>query len=157
MFAGRLGADHMRAYRPRPPTSNDSKMLARVPDLLRTVDENAVLRARQTPADHPFWAHAKARGFFGLIVPEAYGGTPLSSSGLSALLQTLSSASASAPVHVMVPASLGPAELLVHYGTEAQREHYLPKLAEARFPAWGSPACMRDSMPPGRWSTRAPS
>ena len=137
VFAGRLASEHLARYVPRAPTPNDTEMLRRVPELLATIDEYATLKARQTPLEHPFWSHAKRRGFFGLIVPESHGGTPLSSSGLSHLLQTLSSASASAPVHVMVPASLGPAELLVHYGTEAQRDYFLPKLARGAIPCFG--------------------
>lgn len=137
VFAGRLTAAHLAKYSPLSPTANDVKMLERVPELLATVDEYATLQARTTPHDHPFWTHAKRRGFFGLIVPERYGGTPLSSSGLSHLLQLLSSASASVPVHVMVPASLGPAELLVHYGTQAQCDHFLPKLAQGAIPCFG--------------------
>lgn len=137
-FAGTLSARTLlERYTPATPTANDVAMLGRVPDLLRTVDEYDTLRARGTPASHPFWAHARAHDFFGLIVPEEYGGTPLSSTGLSRLLQRLASCSASAPVHIMVPASLGPAELLVHYGTDAQRARWLPRLARGAIPCFG--------------------
>ncbi|MEC7001308.1 MAG: acyl-CoA dehydrogenase family protein, partial [Actinomycetota bacterium] len=90
-----------------------------------------------TPPDHPVWAAAKREKFFGLIVPDADGGTQLTPSGLSHVLQSLASVSASVPVHVMVPASLGPAELLVHYGTPAQRRHFLPRLAKGAIPCFG--------------------
>lgn len=136
-FAGSLSARHLEAYTPRAPTANDELMRSKARALLGTVNEHDTLSRRMTPADHPFWGHAKREGFFGLIVPERYGGTPLSSGGLSRLLQTLASASASAPVHVMVPASLGPAELLVHYGTDAQRDYFLPRLAAGAIPCFG--------------------
>lgn len=117
-------------------TNNDKTMLEKAPQLISTVDEYEIIKARQTPIEHPFWNKAKREGFFGLIVPDEYGGTKLSSTGLSKLLQSLSSCSASVPVHVMVPASLGPAELLTHYGTQEQKEYFLPKLAKGAIPCF---------------------
>lgn len=137
VFDGTLTASSLERYRPHALTPTDRKMIAKAPALLATVDESDVLRRRVTPPEHPFWSHAKREGFFGLIVPEEYGGHPMSNTGLSKLLQGLASRSASVPVHVMVPASLGPAELLAHYGTEAQRKRFLPKLAEGSIPCFG--------------------
>ena len=136
-FAGTLSGGALERYRPRPPTAIDQAMLDRAPALLKTVREHDILTQRQTPGDHPFWQHAKDHDFFGLIVPEEHGGMPMSSGGLSRLLQRLSSCSASVPVHVMVPASLGPAELLTHYGTEQQKATFLPELARGAIPCFG--------------------
>ncbi|MBI3571544.1 MAG: acyl-CoA dehydrogenase [Gammaproteobacteria bacterium] len=75
------------------------------------------------------WRFLKERGFFGLIIPRRYGGLEFSAQAHSAVVQKIASRSVTAAVTVMVPNSLGPAELLLHYGTEAQKRHYLPRLA----------------------------
>jgi acyl-CoA dehydrogenase len=76
--------------------------------------------------------------FFSFIIPEKYGGIPLSVSELSSILCKVSSRNPSLGVSIMVPNSLGPAELLEHYGTQEQKEHYLPKLAYGDYiPCFG--------------------
>jgi acyl-CoA dehydrogenase len=75
------------------------------------------------------WAYAREKGFLGMIIPKAYGGLGFSALGHSEVIQKLSTRCAAASVSVMVPNSLGPAELLLHYGTEAQKDYYLPRLA----------------------------
>ena len=75
------------------------------------------------------WTFIKSEGFFGLIIPRQYGGLGFSALGHSEVVTKIASRSISAAVTVMVPNSLGPAELLLHYGTDAQRDHYLPRLA----------------------------
>jgi acyl-CoA dehydrogenase len=76
------------------------------------------------------WQFLKDKGFFGMIIPKKYGGLGFSALGHSAVVMKLSSRSNALAVTVMVPNSLGPAELLLHYGTEAQKNHYLPRLAK---------------------------
>ncbi len=75
------------------------------------------------------WAYIKDQGFLGMIIPKRYGGLEFSALGHSAVVTKISTRSVSAGVSVMVPNSLGPAELLLHYGTEDQKNHYLPRLA----------------------------
>ncbi len=75
------------------------------------------------------WAFLKENKFFGMIVPKEYGGLGFSALANSAIVMKIASRSLSAGVTVMVPNSLGPAELLVHYGTQDQRDYYLPRLA----------------------------
>ncbi|MCF6324061.1 MAG: acyl-CoA dehydrogenase [Gammaproteobacteria bacterium] len=75
------------------------------------------------------WLFIKEKGFFGMIIPKKYGGLEFSALAHSAVVMKISSRSITAAVTVMVPNSLGPAELLLHYGTEAQKDHYLPRLA----------------------------
>lgn len=77
------------------------------------------------------WAHIKKHKIFGLIIPKKYGGMGFSALAHSEVVMKIASRSYSAAVTCMVPNSLGPAELLMHYGTEAQREKYLSKLAVA--------------------------
>ena len=75
------------------------------------------------------WRFIKEMGFFGMIIPKRYGGLEFSAQAHSAVVMKLASRSITAAVTVMVPNSLGPAELLMRYGTDAQRNHYLPRLA----------------------------
>ncbi|MEJ2202398.1 MAG: acyl-CoA dehydrogenase family protein, partial [Desulfuromonadaceae bacterium] len=75
------------------------------------------------------WDFIKSKGFFGLIIPKSYGGLEFSALANSALITKLAARSLTAAVTVMVPNSLGPAELLLRYGTEEQRKFYLPRLA----------------------------
>ena len=75
------------------------------------------------------WDYIKQQRFFGMIIPKEYGGLEFSAYAHSQVVMKLASRSVTAAVTVMVPNSLGPGKLLLHYGTQAQKEHYLPKLA----------------------------
>jgi acyl-CoA dehydrogenase len=76
------------------------------------------------------WEFIKHQGFMGMIIPEEFGGLGFSAAAHSAVVRKLSSRSVALAVSVMVPNSLGPAELLLHYGTDEQKKNYLPKLAK---------------------------
>jgi len=75
------------------------------------------------------WDYLKAEGFFGMIIPRHFGGLEFSALAHSAVVMKVASRSITAAVTVMVPNSLGPAELLLRYGTDEQKNHYLPRLA----------------------------
>ncbi len=75
------------------------------------------------------WAFIKEKRFFALIIPKKYGGLEFSAYANAMIITKLASRSAIASSTVGVPNSLGPAELLLHYGTEDQKDHYLPGLA----------------------------
>ncbi len=75
------------------------------------------------------WAFLKSNRFFGMIIPEQYGGLEFSALAHSEVVMKVASRSLTAAVTVMVPNSLGPAQLLLEYGTEEQKQHYLPRLA----------------------------
>ena len=78
------------------------------------------------------WDFIKKERFFSFIIPKKYGGHEFSALAVSTIVGKLSSACGPLGTTVMVPNSLGPAELLLHYGTGAQKEHYLPRLADGR-------------------------
>ncbi|MDZ4202413.1 MAG: acyl-CoA dehydrogenase [Gallionella sp.] len=84
-------------------------------------------RADLTPE---VWQFLKDKGFFGMIIPKRYGGLEFSAQAHSAVVAKVASRSGTAAVTVMVPNSLGPAELLLHYGTTEQKEKYLRRLAK---------------------------
>jgi acyl-CoA dehydrogenase len=75
------------------------------------------------------WDAIRREGFMGLIIPESFGGLGFSAQAHSAIVTKLSTRSIAAAVTVMVPNSLGPAELLLHYGTDEQKSRWLPHLA----------------------------
>ena len=79
--------------------------------------------------DDKTWSYLKEKRFFGLIIPEEYGGYGFSANAHSAIVSKLASRCGPLATTVMVPNSLGPAELLMHYGTDEQKDHYLPRLA----------------------------
>ena len=84
------------------------------------------------------WQFIKDKGFLGMIIPKRYGGREFSATMHSQVIQKLASRCGVAAVHVMVPNSLGPAELLLNYGTEEQKNHYLPRLAKGlEIPCFG--------------------
>ena len=75
------------------------------------------------------WEFMKSKGFFAMIIPKKYGGLEFSAYAHSCVLVKIASRSATASSTVAVPNSLGPAELLNHYGTQEQKDYYLPRLA----------------------------
>ena len=76
------------------------------------------------------WQFIKDQGFLGMIIPKEYGGKGFSAYGHSQIVMKISTRSGTAAVSVMVPNSLGPGELLAHYGTKEQKDYYLPRLAK---------------------------
>lgn len=75
------------------------------------------------------WQFIRDNRFFSMIIPDQYGGLEFSAQANSAVVMKLASRNLTAAVTVMVPNSLGPGELLMHYGTEEQKNYYLPRLA----------------------------
>lgn len=84
------------------------------------------------------WQHLKDNKFFGMIIPREYGGLGFSAIAHRAVLEKVGGMSATVGSVVAVPNSLGPAELLLHYGTTEQKNHYLPRLASGEeIPCFG--------------------
>ncbi len=84
------------------------------------------------------WQYVKDKGFLGMIIPKEYGGKGFSAFAHSEVVTKLATRSSACAVSVMVPNSLGPAELLLHYGTDEQKRRYLPRLAKGiEIPAFG--------------------
>ncbi|CUR71745.1 acyl-CoA dehydrogenase [Achromobacter xylosoxidans] len=84
------------------------------------------------------WSFLKAQRFFGMIIPKRHGGLGFSPYAHSEVVRRISAYSITAGVTVMVPNSLGPGELLMQFGTQAQRDYWLPRLADGReVPCFG--------------------
>jgi acyl-CoA dehydrogenase len=95
--------------------------------LCELVNDWETQRAQDLPPQA--WQFMKEQGFLGMIIPKKYGGKQFSAYMHSQVVMKLASRCSALAVSVMVPNSLGPAELLLHYGTEAQKDYYLPRLA----------------------------
>lgn len=74
--------------------------------------------------------YLRTNGFLGMIIPKKYGGMEFSHFAHSQVITKLASASCATAILTSVPNSLGPAELLLRYGTEEQKDYYLPRLAK---------------------------
>ncbi|MET0674411.1 MAG: acyl-CoA dehydrogenase, partial [Bradyrhizobium sp.] len=84
------------------------------------------------------WTFIKRHKFFGMIIPKEFGGLGFSPYAHSEVVRKISSRSLTAAVTVMVPNSLGPGELLMHFGTKEQQDRWLPRLADGRdIPCFG--------------------
>ena len=125
------GAPNWRALAEKklPPLSEREQafLAGPVTELCRMLDDERVTEEGDLPPEA--WELIKSRGFMGMIIPSEYGGLGMSALAHSQVVVMLSSRCLTAAVTVMVPNSLGPAELLLHYGTEEQKKHYLPRLA----------------------------
>ncbi|MDJ0880956.1 MAG: acyl-CoA dehydrogenase [Gammaproteobacteria bacterium] len=102
-----------------------------VEELCAMIDDWDITHNRQ---DLPpeMWQFLKEHKFFGMIIPKKYGGLAFSATAHSEVVMKVAARSISVGVTVMVPNSLGPAELLQHYGTDQQKDYYLPRLADGR-------------------------
>lgn len=98
-----------------------------VEELCRMTNDWEVFRDKELPKE--VWDFIKEKRFFGLIIPKKYGGLEFGANMHSAIVSKLASRSGPLTITVMVPNSLGPAELLMHYGTQEQKDHFLPRLA----------------------------
>ncbi len=107
-----------------------------VEDLCKLTDSWKIWKNREVPSEA--WQFIKDKGFLGMIIPKKYGGLGFSAMAHAQVVMKISSRSLSTSISVMVPNSLGPAELLVHYGTEKQKNYWLPRLAKGdEIPCFG--------------------
>ncbi|WP_462174287.1 acyl-CoA dehydrogenase [Pseudoalteromonas xiamenensis] len=128
LFSGRPNWSKLHSY-PKPALSEREKAFIdnELETLLAMLDEAQIAKNMDLPKN--VWKFIKEKGFFSFIIPESYGGLQFSAQANSYIVSKIASKSLSAAVTVMVPNSLGPAELLLHYGTHEQQEQWLPKLA----------------------------
>ena len=128
LFSGRPDWDKLLAY-PKAQLTEEEQAFIDGPteELCAMVSDWEIGQAMDLPPQA--WEHIKTHGFFALIIPKEYGGKGFSAYAHSQVAMKLATRSGDLASTVMVPNSLGPAELLLHYGTEEQRNHYLPRLA----------------------------
>ncbi|MCC5988932.1 MAG: acyl-CoA dehydrogenase [Pararhodobacter sp.] len=138
LFSGNPDWAKLQAVRPPKLTQEEQGFLdGPCLELCAMLDDWAI---NQTNADLPpeVWDFMRKHRFFGMIIPKDHGGLGFSAFAHSEVVRRLSMVSLSAAVTVMVPNSLGPGELLHLFGTEEQKHHWLPRLADGRdLPAFG--------------------
>lgn len=127
-FTGRPDWDALEALTALQLTEEEQSFLDNeVVTLCSMLDQWQITRSMQIP--EAVWQYLRQHGFFGLIIPKSFGGREFSERVHSHILTKIASHSNAVAVVVSVPNSLGPAELLLHYGTEEQKQYYLPRLA----------------------------
>ncbi|HEX4927631.1 MAG TPA: acyl-CoA dehydrogenase [Burkholderiales bacterium] len=130
LFSGRPDWDKLLAVpAPRLSAEEQAFLDGPVEELCAMCDDWQITHELQDLPPH-VWQFIKDQGFLGMIIPRKYGGLGFSALAHSAVVMKLSTRSSAAAISVMVPNSLGPAELLLHYGTEEQKDYYLPRLAK---------------------------
>ena len=130
LFTGKPDWDKLRSL-PKPALTPQAQAFIDGPveELCRMLDPWRITEElRDLPPEA--WRFIREKGFLGLIIPQEYGGLGLSALDHSAVVIKLCTRSLTAGISVMVPNSLGPAELLLHYGTQPQKDYYLPRLAK---------------------------
>lgn len=131
LFSGRPNFKWIFAQKyPKLSTEEKNFLDNEVEELCKMCSDYEVQRLRDLPEN--VWQFMRDKKFFGMIIPKEFGGLEFSAYAHSCVIQKLSSRSVPLAITAMVPNSLGPAELLMHYGTKSQRDHYLPRLADGR-------------------------
>ena len=129
LFAGRPDWTKLLSY-PWPTLTAEERAFLdnETSELCRLTDDWKATQCQDLPPE--VWQYIRDKGFLGMIIPREYGGKGFSAYAHSQVVTKLSTRSSAPAVTVMVPNSLGPAELLLHYGTPEQKAHYLPRLAK---------------------------
>lgn len=138
LFQGRANFQQLLAY-PKPTlTKEEQDFLDNEVETLCNMLDDWKITHYDLDLPTPVWNYIKTAGFFGMHIPKQYGGLEFSTLASSTVLQKIATKSSTAAVIVMVPNSLGPAELLLNYGTNAQKEQYLHNLAKGvEVPCFG--------------------
>lgn len=132
LFSGRPDWKKLLAYpAPRLTAEEQAFFDGPVEKLCALLDEWDINHERMDLSPEA-WKYIRDNGFLGIIIPKSYGGLGFSAFAHSEIVTKISTRSGAAAVTVMVPNSLGPAELLIHYGTDEQKNHYLPRLAKGQ-------------------------
>lgn len=129
LFSGRPDWKKLRQFNVQGLSSDERAFLeGPTEQLCEMLDDWQVTQNREIPKK--VMDFIKKNKFLGMIIPKEHGGLGFSAIGHSAVITKISSRSVSTGVTVMVPNSLGPGELLLHYGTDEQKKYYLPRLAK---------------------------
>src|SRR5438445_8925339 len=129
LLSGRPDWDKLLAVRaPRLSPDEQAFLDGPVEELCAMCNDWQITHELQDLPPH-VWQYIKDKGFLGMIIPKSYGGLGFSGFAHSQVITKLSTHSGTIAVTVMVPNSLGPGELLLHYGTDEQKNYYLPRLA----------------------------
>ncbi|WP_428773158.1 acyl-CoA dehydrogenase [Vibrio sp.] len=130
LFSGRPDFAKLHHY-PKPTlTAEEQSFIDNELQTLMTMLDDFQIVRHQRDLPKEVWDYLRQEGFFSLIISKEYGGREFSAFANSTIVSTIGTKSTSAAVTVMVPNSLGPGELLSHYGTQEQKDYWLPRLAD---------------------------
>lgn len=132
LFAGKPNFKHLLAFKKPTLSREEQAFLAGPVAQLCDMIDNWDITHHRLDMPPKMWAFIKKSGFFGMIIPKKYGGLQFSAFANSTILTTIATKSNSVATTISVPNSLGPAELLLEYGTQEQKNYYLPKLATGK-------------------------
>ena len=132
LFKGKPDWQKLHSF-PKAQLSDDEQafMDNQVETLLNMLDDYKIVQ-EQRDLPKEVWDFLKREGFFAMIIPKTYGGREFSAIANSTIVSRIATRSLTAAVTVMVPNSLGPGELLMHYGTQQQKDFWLPNLANGK-------------------------
>jgi len=130
LFAGSPDWKKLHSY-PKPTLTEEEQsfMDNQLETLLEMLDDDAIVR-HDRDLSPEVWEYLRKERFLSLIISKEYGGREFSSLANSTIVSRIATKSISTAVSVMVPNSLGPGELLSHYGTQEQKDYWLPRLAD---------------------------
>lgn len=132
LFSGDPDWDKLRAVPPIVLTKEEQAFLdGPTEELCRMIDDWQV-RFNEKEISEEIWDFVKSHGFLGMLISKAHGGLGFSAQAQSMILGKVASRSPDVATIVMVPNSLGPGELIEKYGTDDQKEHFLPRLAQGK-------------------------
>lgn len=130
IYSGKMNYKKLMAYKPSMSVEEKKFIENDVNEVCNSVVDYDVMKRGDLSGET--WELLKKRGFFSFIIPKEYGGKKFGYHAHSQIVQKLATSSSTLGTTVMVPNSLGPAELLKKYGTDEQKDLYLPRLADGR-------------------------
>lgn len=130
LFSGNPDWDKLLHFAPAQLTADEQAFLAGPVDQLCGMLDDWSINVDTLDLPPDVWAFLKCHKFFGMIIPKEYGGLGFSAYAHSEVVKRIATRSITAGITVMVPNSLGPGELLLEFGTDQQKQHYLPRLAD---------------------------
>ena len=138
IFCGQLDIKKLHDLKLTTLTEEEQSFLDNETEQLCAMIDDWKVISQDYDLDKKTWKFIKDKGFFGLVIAKEYGGKQFSAAAHSEIVKKIASKSMTAAITVMVPNSLGPAELITHYGTKQQQQDLLPKLASGEeIPCFG--------------------
>jgi acyl-CoA dehydrogenase len=132
LFSGRPNWDKLTGIRPLTLTAEEQAFLDNETETACRMIDDWDIRHNRADLSPELWEFLKSKGFLGMLIAKEHGGLGFSAQAQSMIVSKIASRSVAAGISVMVPNSLGPGELLEKYGTPAQKEKYLHRLADGR-------------------------
>ena len=138
MFRGRPDWQQLKTFQYTALTEEEQRFLDTECEALCRLCDDWKIEFEDKDLPPEAWQYIKEKGFLAMLIKKEYGGLGFSAVAQSAVVSKLATKSISLAVTVMVPNSLGPGELLMHYGTDAQKQFWLPRLVRGEdIPCFG--------------------